>query len=59
MRPNFYKILDDCVESGVELGYRRAHKYYDVPPESAVKEFIHNAVMDQINELFIFEEVFK
>ena len=48
-----------AVSAGVEYGYNRAHKHTDSPSEGQIKEAIIKAVMDEICEWFVFEEVYK
>lgn len=56
MKPDAYKLLDMCVENGVNLGYRRAYKHNDNPSEEAIKDHIQNAVMAEIAEWFQFDD---
>jgi hypothetical protein len=35
MKPDAYKLLMQCIETGIELGWRRAHKHNDTPDEDA------------------------
>ena len=55
MKPNYYAILEECLELGVPLGYRRAHKHSENPTEEAVFLAIEEAVMSEICQRFIFE----
>ena len=57
MRPNEYLVLSECVEDGVALGYTRAHKHTDTPTEQQIKEAIEQAVMTEIYQYFIFEDL--
>jgi hypothetical protein len=54
-----YNVMQMAVSAGVEYGYNRAHKHTDSPSEDQIKEFIIKAVMDDICEWFVFEEVYK
>ena len=54
-----YNVMQMAVSTGVEYGYNRAHKHTDIPSEEQIKEFIIKAVMDDICEWFVFEEVYK
>lgn len=56
MKANEYRVLSDCVERGVNYGYRRAFKYVENPDEEAIKDAIENAVMSEICEYFGFAE---
>lgn len=55
MKPNYYNILEECVAMGTSLGYQRAHKHDDKPHSMVIEEKIVVAIMEQINEKFIFE----
>jgi len=54
-----YNVMEMAVSAGVEYGYNRAHKHTDSPSEDQIKEAIIKAVMDEICEWFVFEEVYK
>ena len=54
-----YNVMQMAVSAGVEYGYNRAHKHTDSPSEGEIKEAIIKAVMDDICEWFVFEEVYK
>ncbi len=56
MRPDAYKLLDMCVENGINLGYNRAYKHNDSPSETVIKEYMQTAVMEEIAEWFVFED---
>lgn len=51
--------MEMAVSAGVEYGYNRAHKHNDSPSEGEIKEAIIKAVMDEIGQWFVFEEVYK
>jgi len=55
MKPNYYKIIEDCVANGMALGYQRAHKHDDKPECAVLGEKIIEAIMQQISENFIFD----
>ena len=55
MKPNYYKIIEDCVTYGTAAGYQRAHKHGDKPNVSTIEEKIIEAIMQQISENFIFD----
>jgi hypothetical protein len=56
MKPDLYKIIEMAVNSGVVIGYNKAHKHNDDPDEDQIIDAIENAVMMQICEWFRFEE---
>lgn len=55
MKPNYYKLIEDCVATGTSLGYQRAHKHDDKPERAVLEEKIIEAIMQQISENFIFD----
>ena len=55
MKPNYYAILEECLELGVPRGYRRAHKHNENPAEEAIFLEIEEAVMAEICQRFFFE----
>lgn len=57
MRANEYRLLQECVESGISLGWARAHKHHDNPTPGQIQQAIEDAVMLEINEYFFFEAV--
>lgn len=49
-------VLERCVEVGIKLGLNRARKHQEAPTEAEVVEAILRAVMEEVEEWFIFEE---
>lgn len=49
-------VLERCVETGIRLGLNRARKHQEAPTEAEVVEAILRAVMDEVEEWFVFEE---
>jgi hypothetical protein len=65
MKANEYLILSECVENGVNRGWARAFKHWDVPTdvmdwleehENTIKDHIDTAVAIEICEYFKFDE---
>ena len=56
MRANEYAVLEQAVETGVNLGWTRAHKHNSDPTENAIKDAIYSAVLSEICEWFRFED---
>ncbi len=56
MSPKIEKLIEMCVENGVEYGWRRAHKNTDEPTEEAIKREIDYAIRCEFYEWFNFEE---
>ena len=55
MKPDAYKLLMQCIETGIGLGWRRAHKHNDAPDEQYMRDAVKAAVMDAICEWFSFD----
>jgi hypothetical protein len=56
MKVNTYRILDNAVDAGIEYGYQRAHKHTDEPSAAQIKRDIHDAIMNELSEVFIFDD---
>ena len=48
--------LERCIEVGIKLGLNRARKHQEAPTEAEVVQAIQRAVMEEVEEWFIFEE---
>lgn len=57
MKANEYNLITHCVETGVRLGWNRAHKHSDEPEPQHIRDQIEQAVLNEICEWFDFEEV--
>ena len=49
--------MSRSVEDGISFGYSRAFKHTDAPDENTIKNAIYEAVMNEICENFVFEDV--
>lgn len=56
MKPKIYRLIEECVENGVEAGINRAYKHADNPTRGQIYDTVIRDVMFQINEWFDFEE---
>ena len=56
MRARDGMVLERCVEVGIKLGLNRARKHQETPTEAAVVQAIQRAIMEEVEEWFIFEE---
>lgn len=54
MQPNTLKLLEQCVESGLILGYNRAYKHNDNPTPEHIQEAQFTAILNEIHEWFEF-----
>lgn len=52
-----YTLLSRAIEEGVEYGLRRAYKHTDKPDNDTFLREIMNAVMLNIDEVFVFPEM--
>jgi hypothetical protein len=59
MKPKFRVILNQAIEEGVLLGYRRAFKHNEDPSEEVICETIEECVMSAIYEYFTFDEDYQ
>lgn len=53
MNPRYEVVLEACIESGIEMGVRRAFKHTNNPSERALIECVTRAVYEQIDYWFI------
>jgi len=56
MKAKEYNLITQCVETGVMLGWNRAHKHDATPDPEAIRDAIELAVLNEICEWFDFEE---
>lgn len=56
MRARDGMVLERCVETGIRLGLNRARKHQEAPTEVELVQAIQRAVMDEVEEWFLFEE---
>ncbi len=56
LKVNTYAVLEECIEIGINSGYKRAHKHTDNPTEEQIKEEILRYVMLQVSEKFNFND---
>ena len=50
MKANTHKILEHCIDAGIELGWNRAHKHTDNPSPELLKSKIEQAIWDELYE---------
>lgn len=55
MKPKITRIIDECLNNGISIGYQRAHKHDNLPSDSFIKTCIHDAINEQLYEYFSFE----
>jgi len=54
MKPNYYQIIKECVETGTRHGVSRAHKHTDDPPYDVIETCVQDAIMCEITSKFNF-----
>jgi hypothetical protein len=54
MKPNYYQIIRECVETGTRHGVSRAHKHTDDPPYDVIETCVQDAIMLEITTKFSF-----
>ena len=53
MKPRYEVVLEACIESGIEMGVRRAYKHTDNPSQRQIIDCVIRAVNEQIDFWFI------
>ena len=57
LRANTYTAMDAAGERGILYGWRRAHKHTDTPGAEAIQGDLQQAIMAEICEWFVFDDV--
>lgn len=52
MKVNVGTVLDECIESGCELGWARAHKHTDNPDKDTLLDCIQQCIFEHLSEHF-------
>ena len=55
MKPKIHNILQDCIETGIRYGFRKAKKHSEDPTDEVVGQEIDRAIWYELNEKFEFE----
>jgi hypothetical protein len=56
MKPKIVPLLDICIETGIQLGWQRAHKHTPNPTPDQIYSHIYQAIWSELDEWFDFEE---
>ena len=56
MKIKTYVVLTECIENGIEAGWKRAHKHDDNPSAEVIKRCIDDAISVQLGEYFDFSD---
>jgi hypothetical protein len=56
MKPKTRAVLAQCIENGLDRGYRRAHKHTSTPTEVAIMNEQEQAIWLEIDVFFSFED---
>lgn len=57
MKAKELRILEMCIDNGIERGWNRAHKHIEKPSPGVIKDDIALEVMNEIHEFFTFSEL--
>lgn len=57
MKAKELRILEMCIDNGIERGWNRAHKHIENPSPGVIKDDIALEVMNEIHEFFTFSEL--
>lgn len=57
MKPRFNMVLEQCIETGLKLGYNRAFKHSDNPDEHTIQSKQFDAIMEEIYQWFDMENM--
>lgn len=52
MTPKLDMVLEMCIDTGIKLGYERAHKHTDTPTKQQMVDAISAAIWNEIYEWF-------
>lgn len=55
MKVNVRAVLEDCINKGIDAGFRRAHKHVENPTEGFLKEKIAEEIWLNLDTYFNFE----
>lgn len=53
-----YSIIEQAIETGVNWGWSRAHKYVDNPDENHIKQEMLHEIMLALSEVVDFDDGF-
>lgn len=48
---NWYRLMENAVERGVNFGWAHAHKHISKPRENVIKDQIVNDVMTELSDI--------
>jgi len=57
MKANFYAIIMEAVERGLEIGWNRALKHTDVPDYQTIIDKQADAIIELLDEKIIWDEL--
>ena len=55
LRVDVYKVLEECIQKGIEAGWNKAHKHTDKPESYQIFDQIEHYIMLEIFEKFKFD----
>lgn len=57
MKPNYYQIIKDCIETGSRRGVSRAFKHTEEPSCDEIETCVHDSIMIEITGKFTFDPI--
>ena len=55
LKVDVYRVLEECIQKGIEAGWNKAHKHTDKPGENEIFNQIEHYIMLEISEKFKFD----
>ena len=56
MKIKYQVILTRCIENGISIGWKRAHKHTDDPGVTAIHYNIELAIIQEMQDVFDFSD---
>ena len=56
MKVKYHVILTRCIEDGISMGWKRAHKHTDTPEVAKIHDAIALAIDQELNDVFDFSD---
>ena len=56
MKVKYHVIIARCVEDGITMGWKRAHKHTDTPDVTQIHDAIALAIDQELNDVFDFSD---
>ena len=56
MKPRIRTLIERCIETGLERGYRQAHKHTETPSQDGLLAAMEDAIWLELDTYLDFEE---